>query len=577
MVKLYAKGNFFQYINSSNLVFTDKLENVLITKKDTSSTSYSIRMSGIGLFVNDIAFSDIKDESGSAYASQSAFETYVYDNTGERVSSGGTSITNLSYTASSTNGIVTSDTGNDATIPLADGTNAGLLKPADFTKLSNLSGTNTGDQDLSTLVPYTGATTDVDLGNHILNAQSLHVKGTAGNGHLGLKHQSSDATASASETALFADSNGDIKWKNDGNYKTTLKTSTNTADRVYTLPDRTGTIADDTDITSAKSRSNHTGTQTASTISDLTTRINTDAPAETVSTIGALINGSTASTPNDTDLFALSDASTLKKLSGTNLKAYLKTYFDTLYSTSAFIPNIQPHEVFRGVSYRNNSTTEDTFGGITIATTGSATARSVATTNFATKQVRKGFVASVVSGGRYTGTRGSALLWYVEGGFRFVCDFYISDTAYAAGCRQFYGLQGGTADLGYSDSITVASLLNIIGVGSDTDTNLQIFHNDGSGTATKIDLGDNFPANRSAGAALTTSYSVELYNAPASTSVLYRVTNNETGAVATGTLTTDLPANTQGLNFFASRCMGGAGGVTNSGQFDLAILGVYSL
>lgn len=46
--------------------------------------------------------------------------------------------TNLGYTPSPTNGIVTSDTGTDATLPLADGTNAGLLKPADFTQLSTL-------------------------------------------------------------------------------------------------------------------------------------------------------------------------------------------------------------------------------------------------------------------------------------------------------------------------------------------------------------------------------------------------------------------------------------------------------
>jgi len=38
-------------------------------------------------------------------------------------------ITNLSYTASATNGIVTSDTGTDATIPLATTTNAGLASP----------------------------------------------------------------------------------------------------------------------------------------------------------------------------------------------------------------------------------------------------------------------------------------------------------------------------------------------------------------------------------------------------------------------------------------------------------------
>lgn len=58
--------------------------------------------------------------------------------------------TNLGYTASPTNGIVTSDTGTDATIPLADGTNAGLLKPAKFTVLENTSGTNTGDNATNT-------------------------------------------------------------------------------------------------------------------------------------------------------------------------------------------------------------------------------------------------------------------------------------------------------------------------------------------------------------------------------------------------------------------------------------------
>ena len=46
--------------------------------------------------------------------------------------------TNLSYTASSTQGIVVSDTGTDATIPAADGTNAGLMVPAQFNKLGHL-------------------------------------------------------------------------------------------------------------------------------------------------------------------------------------------------------------------------------------------------------------------------------------------------------------------------------------------------------------------------------------------------------------------------------------------------------
>jgi hypothetical protein len=59
--------------------------------------------------------------------------------------------TNLGYTASPTNGIVTSDTGTDATIPLADATNAGLLKPAKYTVLENTTGTNTGDETTATI------------------------------------------------------------------------------------------------------------------------------------------------------------------------------------------------------------------------------------------------------------------------------------------------------------------------------------------------------------------------------------------------------------------------------------------
>jgi len=66
--------------------------------------------------------------------------------------------TNLGYTAAPTNGTVTSSTGSSATLPLADATNAGLLKPAKFTVLENTSGTNTGDQDLSSLAPKASPT-----------------------------------------------------------------------------------------------------------------------------------------------------------------------------------------------------------------------------------------------------------------------------------------------------------------------------------------------------------------------------------------------------------------------------------
>ena len=55
--------------------------------------------------------------------------------------------TNLAYSASATNGVVTSDTGTDATIPAADGTNAGLMVPAQFNKLGHISITQAVDLD----------------------------------------------------------------------------------------------------------------------------------------------------------------------------------------------------------------------------------------------------------------------------------------------------------------------------------------------------------------------------------------------------------------------------------------------
>ena len=239
-----------------------------------------------------------------------------------------------------------------------------------------------------------------------------------------------------------------------------------------------------------------------------------------------------------------------------------------------------PNETYRGVSFNNNSTTVVSDGGVVLSVSASTLAQSVANTNFATKQVRLRYYASVVSAGRYTGLRGTALLWFVGGGFRYVCDFNISDTAYASGCQQFYGVASSIADLGYAgvSGVQLSTLFNIFGVGNDTnDANLQIFSNDGTGTATKIDLGASFPANRTSGAISTTVYEVQLLNLPASASIQYRVINKETGAIATGTVTTNLPDPTLGLNFFASRCMSTIGSVTNTGQFDCSKLGVYSM
>lgn len=69
--------------------------------------------------------------------------------------------TNLAYTAGATQGIVTSDTGTDATIPAVDGTNAGLALPAHKAKLDFLTVTAAFDADATktklALITVTGA------------------------------------------------------------------------------------------------------------------------------------------------------------------------------------------------------------------------------------------------------------------------------------------------------------------------------------------------------------------------------------------------------------------------------------
>jgi len=117
---------------------------------------------------------------------------------------------------------------------------------------------------LTGYVPYTGATQDVDLGAFKLNAQSLHIKGTAGNGHLGLKHQSASATASANEVSLFADSLGDLSWLNGNLYLSKFITSGNTAARSYTFPNATCNIPNDSLVVHLASTETITGAKTFS-------------------------------------------------------------------------------------------------------------------------------------------------------------------------------------------------------------------------------------------------------------------------------------------------------------------------
>lgn len=191
---------------------------------------------------------------------------------------------------------------------------------------------------------------------------------------------------------------------------------------------------------------------------------------------------------------------------------------------------------------QGNGTTVSTinFG---VSNTGTATLRNVAVTNFSTSLRRLAFV-SAATAGVSCGTRHNLLQFYRgdvagRGGFFYVARFVI-DTV-LANMRWFVGLYGSAAVIG---NVNPSSLTNIIGFGIDSgQTTVRFFNNDGAGTATATDMGASFPATTAA-----VVYEIRIFCAPNGSTVYYSIERLDSAALVEGSVTTDIPANTQLLS-----------------------------
>ncbi|MFN3351463.1 DUF2793 domain-containing protein [Pseudorhodoplanes sp.] len=186
--------------------------------------------------------------------------------------------------------------------------------------------------------------------------------------------------------------------------------------------------------------------------------------------------------------------------------------------------------------FPNVNTTTLNAIGLTTTTTGTATAAALAATSMFTQSPRLIF-ASAASAGSSAGVNGTELIAWRgsssdRGGFYLLMRFGWEITQPQGRC--FAGLRGSTAVIG---DVNPTVLTDIIGIGFNSgQSTMRVLHNDASGTASAINLGASFPSNSA-----QEFYELMLSAEPGGSEVQYRVERLNTGHVATGTISTNLP------------------------------------
>ena len=193
---------------------------------------------------------------------------------------------------------------------------------------------------------------------------------------------------------------------------------------------------------------------------------------------------------------------------------------------------------------------------------GTATARSISSGIF-TQYARVGVVATSAAGAVVGYKNNYNNAWFGNGagmgGFDFSTTFGNSSVTATDAVRGYVIMTTTTGTITTEPSVGV----NFFGFAySSGGTNWKVFYNDGSGTADSIDLGANFPT-------LTTSsamYKFQLSAPGNQQKFYYQITNLSTGAVANGSVTTNIPSAT---TFFGYQFQLNSAAVTGAPAMDL--------
>lgn len=148
------------------------------------------------------------------------------------------------------------------------------------------------------------------------------------------------------------------------------------------------------------------------------------------------------------------------------------------------VDGIEGSESVLRYQYANGVAGSTTVVGLAISNQGSAGAPAVTSTNRLSNAYRH-TRATAGTAGSEAGLRLSSQFARRDAGFTY--EFRGGIETLTAGMRLLIGLRASTA---FPGNVDPSSLTNVIGFGRDTaDTNIQLIHNDASGTATKADTG----------------------------------------------------------------------------------------
>lgn len=218
----------------------------------------------------------------------------------------------------------------------------------------------------------------------------------------------------------------------------------------------------------------------------------------------------------------------------------------TQMGPSGLDTTLQPHfggnKIGMWIPPGNATTVPGVLGIGTLTAVGTATARTVAATNYATRMLRLGYVSAATAGSltsvreaqnKYTVGAGNGL-----GGFNYRLRFIPSNAAAVSGERFFAGLWGTTTAATNVEPNTLTNALGICQL--STSNNLHIY-GAGATAGTAVDLGTSFPANTLS----TEAYEFAMFAGPDGT-VDWQVWRLSTGQTTSGTFVS-VPSNTQFL------------------------------